>query len=185
MSMKTPAYNLPARALHWLVLGLLVVQYIGAQIMPEGEDDAAVTAPAAGSLVDWHMSLGVLIGLVILVRLAWRVTWKAPAPPQNQPAWQEKAASLTHLALYGLLVLIPLAGWAWASALGWTVTLFHTLSLPPLVAAGTWPDLFGNLHALMGNLMLAAVGLHLIAALWHQYVLRDGLLGRMWPGRNG
>lgn len=182
MGMQTPAYNLPARVLHWLVLGLLTVQVIGAQIMPEGEDEGVQSAPAVGSLVDWHMSLGVLIGLVVLVRLAWRATWTAPALAEALPAWQEKAAHITHRTLYGLLLAIPLAGWAWASANGWTVTLFHTLSLPALLPKGTLPDLLGDLHALMANLILAVVGLHVAAALWHQYVLRDNLLGRMWRG---
>ena len=185
MTMPTPTYNLPARVLHWLVLGLLTVQFIGAQIMPEGEDEAVQSAPAAGSLVDWHMSLGVLIALVIVVRLAWRATWTAPALPDALPAWQEKAARLTHVALYGLLLAIPFAGWAWASAKGWTVTLFHTLALPALLPSGTLTELFGDLHALLANLMLAMVVLHVAAALWHQYVLRDNLLARMWRGPRG
>ena len=185
MSTQTPGYNLPARVLHWLVLGLLTVQFIGAQILPEGEDGAVQSQPAAGSLVDWHMSLGVLIALVVLVRLAWRATWTAPPLPTALPAWQEKASRLTHLALYGLLLTIPLAGWAWASAKGWTVTLFHTASLPGLVSSGTLPDLLGNLHALLANLMLAAAGLHVAAALWHHFVLRDGLLSRMWRSPQG
>lgn len=185
MSMPTPAYNLPARALHWLVLALLTVQFIGAQIMPEGEDEGMQSAPLAGSLVDWHMSLGVLIALVVLVRLAWRATWTTPPLPEALPAWQEKAARLTHMALYGLLLAIPLAGWAYASAKGWTVTLFHTFSLPGLLPTGTVPDLLGDLHGLMANLMLAVAGLHVAAALWHHYLLRDGLLARMWRGPRG
>ena len=185
MNEQSATYNLPARALHWLVLGLLVVQFIGAQIMPEAEDDAPTTAPATGSLVDWHMSLGVLIGLVILVRLAWRLSSTAPALPDTVSAWQEKAARVTHLALYGLLLAIPLVGWAWASANGWTVTLFHTAILPALLPTGTLTDLFGDLHALLANLMLAAVGLHVAAALWHHYVLGDNLLARMWRGPQG
>jgi cytochrome b561 len=89
------------------------------------------------------------------------------------------------MALYGLLLAIPLAGWAYASAKGWTVTLFHTFSLPGLLPTGTLPDLLGDLHGLMANLMLAVAGLHVAAALWHHSLLRDGLLARMWRGPRG
>jgi cytochrome b561 len=175
-------YNLPARALHWLVFLLLAVQYLVVQVMPEGDDGPPV-APAAGSLLDWHMSMGALIGLVVIVRIAWRLTYRAPALPAAMPLWQVRLAKLTHLVLYALLLGLPLAGWAWASARGWTVTLFHVVDLPALVAPGTWPRAFGRLHALMGNLMIAAAGVHVAAALWHHFVARDGVLFTMWPRR--
>ncbi len=98
----------------------------------------------------------------------------------------QHAAQVTHLALYALLLVLPLLGWANASSRGWTVSLFGLLPLPPLLPTGaaTGPVL-GDLHGLAATLLLVGVGLHVAAVLYHQVLLKDRLLQRMFPESAG
>jgi cytochrome b561 len=93
------------------------------------------------------------------------------------------AASVTHGLLYVLLIALPLMGWANASAHGWTVSLFHVVPLPALAAAGSaFGHTLGDVHKLTAWVLLGLIGLHVAAALFHQFVIRDGTLSRMLPG---
>jgi cytochrome b561 len=98
------------------------------------------------------------------------------------PAWQQRLAALTHVALYGLLLLVPLIGWAYSSAAGFPVVWFGVLPLPDLLPKDkVLAELVKPWHAVAAFSLGALVVLHLAAALKHQFVDRDGLMRRMWP----
>ena len=89
-----------------------------------------------------------------------------------------------YATLYFLLLIVPLLGWAAASARGWRVTLFPGLALPALLPRGSKSGfLAGDVHSFLAYTLLAIVGLHIAAALYHRLVLHDGVLARMLPGR--
>src|ERR1700688_318944 len=115
---EAPAYGPVAKLLHWLVALLLVAQYAIAWTMPPIHRG---TVP--DGLISLHLSLGVLIMLAIVARVAWRVTHRAPAEPDDLPLWQRLAARATHILLYGILVVLAVLGWAHASSRGWSVGL--------------------------------------------------------------
>lgn len=104
------AYDSVQKTLHWLVTALVVLQFVLAWTMPEIKRGQ----PATG-LVDLHLSVGATILVLLLLRLAWRVTHPVPPVPDDLPVWQQWASRMTHYAFYVLLVVMPLAGWAWAS----------------------------------------------------------------------
>ena len=168
-----------AKLLHWTIVGLLIVQFAIAWTMP---DIGRNTKPE--TLINLHLSFGVLILAVAVVRLAWRLMHGEPAPLDGVPPWQVQSARAVHWLLYLLLFVVPILGWMNASYRGFPITLFGLFELPKLLATRTpgfrWT---GDIHGLLANyLMLALVGLHVAAALYHYFIRRDGVLQRMLPG---
>src|SRR5665213_829975 len=99
-------YTPTAKVLHWLVVALLLAQYTIAWNMPHiGRN----TKP--DTIINLHFSLGVLVFVVVLVRLAWRWTHAEPVPLDGIPPWQVTTARLVHGLLYALLLVIPVLGW--------------------------------------------------------------------------
>jgi cytochrome b561 len=175
---KTAGYTSTAKSLHWLILALLIVQFIVAWTMPEMRRDTPVT-----TLISLHFTIGIVILAVAIVRLAWRVTHGEPAPEQGLPPWQTTSARVVHWLLYLLLFVLPMLGWINASWRGMPIVMFG-LELPKLVATRVpgwgWT---GDVHGLLSNyLLLPLVGLHVAAALYHYFVRRDRVLQRMLPG---
>jgi cytochrome b561 len=170
-----PGYTGTAKALHWLIVALLIVQFILAWTMPELRRG---TKPE--TLVNLHFSFGILILALAVVRLAWRATHGEPAPEDGLPPWQVRSARLVHWLLYLLLFVLPILGWISASWRGLPVAMFG-VQLPQLVASRApgfgWA---GNVHRLLATYaLLGLVGLHVAAALYHYFVRRDRVLQRM------
>jgi cytochrome b561 len=176
--MAVRVYNGGAKLLHWLVVGLLVVQFAVAWTMPDIHKD---TKPV--DLIAWHLSIGTAILLVMLVRLAWRTASAVPPPPAALPAPLRVLSRATHFLLYALLIVLPLLGWINANARGWTVHLFAMIPLPALASSGaSWGRAMGDVHQIVAWVLLGVAALHVTGALYHQFVLRDGLLRRMGIG---
>lgn len=176
--MVVHAYNGGAKLLHWLVVALLGVQFAIAWTMPDIHKD---TKPV--DLIAWHLSVGTCILLVMLVRLAWRAASTVPPPPTDLPASLRLLSRATHFLLYALLIVLPLLGWINASARGWDVRLFGVVKLPALASSGApWGREMGDVHQIVAWVLLGVAGLHVAGALYHQFILRDGLLRRMGVG---
>ena len=174
---KTSGYTTTAKSLHWLILVLLIVQFIFAWTMPDIGRNTPVT-----TLISLHFTMGIVILAVAIVRLAWRVTHGEPEPDAGMPPWQTTSARIVHWLLYALLFVLPLLGWINASWRGMRIVMFG-LELPHLVAtrAAGW-GWTGDVHALLSNyVLLTLVGLHVAAALYHYFIRRDGVLQRMLP----
>ena len=172
-------YTGTAKALHWLIVALLIVQFILAWTMPEIRRDTPVT-----TLIGLHFSFGVSILAVAVIRLLLRVVRGVPVPEAGIPGWQETSSQIVHWLLYALLLIVPLLGWINADFRGMPVGLVG-FEMPPLIAARApgW-QWTGDVHGLLANYaMLALVGIHVAAALYHHFVMGDGVLRRMLPGR--
>ena len=172
-------YGAVTKLTHWVMFFLIAAQFIVAWVMPPIERG---TKPEFW--INLHLSLGALLLLLIAFRLAWRVTQDIPPPPGDTPLWQRWSARLTHATLYVLLVVLPLTGWAAASVRGWRVTLFGLFDLPALLPRGTKLGFqAGDVHAdILSWVLLAVIGLHVGAALYHRFIKRDNVLQRMLPG---
>ncbi len=174
---KGASYNGFAKALHWLILALLIVQFIFAWTMPHIGRDTPVT-----TLISLHFSFGVVIIAVAIVRLLWRIAHVEPPPEDGIPPWQTASARLVHWLLYILLFAVPVLGWINASYRGMPVTLFG-LGLPKLMAtrAPGW-GWTGDVHSFIATyVLLGFVAAHVFAALYHYLVRRDRVLQRMLP----
>jgi len=155
---------------------MLTVEFLTGWLMP---DMHRYVTPAG--LISFHMSFGIAILLVALTRLLLRFILPVPALERGSPWWQEMAAKWTHYLLYALVIILPITGWWLASSHGWTVTLFGLFTLPPLVQSSNTEYLADVVHVGTGIIVLGLIGLHVLAALYHYYVLKDKTLQRMLP----
>lgn len=172
-------YGSIAQLLHWLVVALLILQFSLAALaddLPDGLEKLA--------LLSRHKSVGITILAVATLRVAWRVLDRPPPPPP-MPRWQRVAASINHWGLYALLFAMPLSGWVMSSAANYPVSWFGLFQLPDLVGTShELHELLEEVHEALAAVLLALIGLHVLAALKHQFFDRDGLLARMLPWGN-
>lgn len=171
-------YGPVALGLHWLTFVLVFTQIaLGFQgaLLPPGFDKLVVLAR--------HKSLGITIFGLTAVRLVWRAANPPPEPPAAMSRLERRAARISHGALYVLLLTMPIAGWLGSSASGISVSWFDVVALPDLLGPNkALAHLLFGIHALMAWLLIAILGLHIGAALWHHFVKRDTVLRRMLPG---
>lgn len=134
-------------------------------------------------LLEGHRNVGLGVLALFFARFALRFRPRRPIPADRSPRPLRWLATLNHLALYALLLAQPLLGWALSDAQGKPVDLLGA-KLPALVMADEdLADALQGWHQWAAWLLLGLVVLHAGAALWHHFVLRDGVLRRMLPPR--
>jgi cytochrome b561 len=181
-SAASPRYHGVAIALHWvLALALAAIFGVGLYMAD------LPFSPLRLKLYNWHKWAGVVILALSALRLLWRATHRPPAlPPKIEaamPGWQVAAHHATHGLLYALFFAVPLIGWAYSSAAGFSIVLFGVLPLPDFVGADkALAALIKPWHELSAFALAALAALHVAAALKHQLLDRDGLVLRMLPG---
>ena len=174
----TDRYSKLSIALHWLMV--LVIAGVFTTIELHGKFPRG--SEMREGLETWHFMLGLSVLALVIVRIAARLMTPSPAP-LPEPAWRKWSSKATHLALYALMLGMPLAGWTILSAAGQPIPFFG-LELPPLVGPDKeLAETIEELHELGGEIGYWLIGLHALAALFHHYVLKDGVLLRMMPRR--
>lgn len=162
-------------AAHWLS-ALAVILAFGLIWIREALDEDAL----GKLLLAWHRQLGLLVLLLLAVRLIAR--WRQSQQGQTLPPLLHCASQATQWLFYLLLLAMPLLGWAMTSAQGHPLQLFNLAPLPPLLSVD--PDLADSLqewHELGATCLLGLIALHVLAALWHHWLRRDGVLASMLP----
>ncbi len=180
----TKRYSLTAIVLHW-VLGLALIGIFAVGLYMTD----LPFSPTRLKLYNWHKWAGITILALSALRLLWRLTHRPPELPGKisaaMPAWQHWAHHGTHHALYALFFLVPLIGWAYSSAAGFPIVIFGVLPLPDFVPADkALAEMIKPFHELSAFALIGLAGLHIAAALKHQWIDRDGLINRMLPGRD-
>lgn len=171
-----PRYAKVAIWLHWLI-GLAVLANIGLAMLTE--DMSRETHVAAMGI---HKALGIAILALTALRIIWRLGHKPPPLPTTTPTWQRMVSKAVHFAFYMLLILLPLSGWVWMSAADRPIDFFGLFTVPNIAAPDeSLADVMHDRHEVLGLTMLALAAIHILAALKHQFVDRDGLIGRMNP----
>jgi cytochrome b561 len=172
-------YGFVAQGLHWLIVGLLILQVTLGKIaddLPLGLERLVMMAR--------HKSVGITILALAAFRLGWRL-FDPPPPLPPMPAWQRTAARLSHGAFYVLLFALPVTGWLMSSAANYPVSWFGLVQLPNLVAPDKGLEhLLEDVHETLVKVLVVLAIVHVLAALKHQFVDRDGLLWRMLPWRS-
>jgi cytochrome b561 len=168
-------YTPVAKGLHWLmavlILGLLSIGLYMADLP---------LSPQKLELYSWHKWAGVTVFVLVWLRLAWRVTHRPPALPEGMSPLMRLAAHAGHAALYGLMVVIPLSGWLMSSAKGFQTVWFGVLPIPDLIGKDkALGDLLKEVHEALNWLLMLTLAGHVLAALWHHFVLKDDTLRRM------
>jgi cytochrome b561 len=165
------------RALHWLMaVCILAMLFIGVGMV-------STVRPDYLSLVSIHKPLGIAILVLALIRLVVRVTRGAPPLPAAMPEPMKLAARLSHLAFYLLMIGLPLIGWGMLSAADYPVVVFG-IHLPRFLPhSNGLHTLLWNAHKTLALCLFALIVIHLIAALLHALVRRDGVFKTMAPWR--
>lgn len=177
---RPPAYRRAARWLHWTVAVAVLLMIPAGLIMTQ----EGLARPVQDALFLFHKNVGAVLILVIAVRVIYRLTHRPPPLPDTMPAWQKRAAAVSHGVLYALLIVIPISGFVRVRAGGFPIELLDRLGFGPWLAKSEpLADAASAFHATAGFVLIAMLALHIGAALHHALIRRDGVWQRMWPGR--
>ena len=172
-------YTATAKALHWGI-AVLIFGMLGLGFYMTGLD----LSPTKLQLFSWHKWAGVTVFMLVVVRLAWRVSHQPPALPPHMAPIERLAAHAGHLLLYVLMVAIPLTGWLMSSAKGFQTVWFGVLPIPDLLAKDkALGDLLQTVHLALNFTLIAVLVGHVGAALKHHFLNKDDVLTRMLPRR--
>lgn len=176
MTGEIQRFNPLQRLLHWVMaVCVLTMFFIGVGMV-------STVMPKFLPLMATHKSLGIAILVLVLIRIAVRLRYGAPALPADLPPVIKLGAELSHYALYALLIAMPLLGWAMQSAADYPIVIFGDFRLPPIVPqSDSLHTLFWDAHYYLAFCFFALVLLHIAAALYHALVRRDGVFEAMAP----
>ena len=169
-----------SQLLHWLIVLLVLVLAIVGLTMGE-----LPKTPKYFWVYTMHKSTGITVLALVLVRIAWRLYAGAPKPVAGTPNWQSRIASVTHFALYALLLAMPLSGWVYDSASGLRPFRWYGLVEMPKLSGPNQglSELSNNAHELLFWVLVALVVMHAAAAFYHHMFQNDATLTRMLPRR--
>jgi cytochrome b561 len=172
----TRQFTVIAKWLHWLI-ALLMLSVLGAawNFAFQAPEDRAGAIPV-------HVSIGLIVVLLTLLRLAWRKAAPPPPIPQTTPGWMQRGAAIGHFLLYALILLQGVLG-IWMAALSPVdIRFFNMFNISELApaSAGSVAAL-RQIHFAVACLLTATIAAHVLAAFWHHFVLRDDVLIRMLP----
>lgn len=189
-------YDSISQVLHWTIALLVLVLLV---IGKSGLVD--LDHPASAGFM-WHGSLGVLVLVLVAARFLWALVSPPPEFPSTMSRMGRIAARTMHVSLYVLLIALPLSGWLAASSEGSHINFFNVATLPrwepagpmgtgsaavprtqaaPAAAGEERESLAEESHELLSDALILLASLHILAALKHQFVDRDGLIRRMLP----
>lgn len=181
-------YGSVAMTFHWIIALLLILNITLGLYMGE----LPRTDPSKFMIVQLHKSFGLTILLLSILRLGWRLMNTVPALPLGMHPIVAFFARATHITFYVLIIVIPLTGWIMVSAspLGNGTLFFNLFTLPNLplfqglarAELRPWHELFESAHVFLAWSAIVLVPIHVIAALYHQFLRRDDVLRRMVPG---
>lgn len=166
-----------AQLFHWLIVALIVTQYVLVQIfedMPLGM--------AKIKMIGNHKAVGMTVLMLAVLRLIWR--WANPVPPLpgTLKSYERRLAHISHILLYVLIFSIPLSGWIMSSVANIPVSYFGLFTFPDLVGPNkSLVDQVKEVHEILNVILLVTVAVHVAAALKHHFILKDNVLKRMLP----
>jgi cytochrome b561 len=170
-------YDSTAKVLHWLVVALLLAQYLIGWLMPDIH-----RGMKPGDAMTWHISVGIVILALIVLRLVWRLTHRV-APESSLEPWQRAGAEAVHWLLYVLVLLTTISGWLFASFRGWSISFFFLAPMPMLSSENTTAlRAINHWHQKFEWTLLILIGLHVLAALVNLLFYRNRVMQRILPG---
>jgi cytochrome b561 len=175
-------YGTVARILHWLTVVLVGVTIPVAFLMTSELQDRALQ----DALFVFHKGIGPIILLVVIMRILWRLFHGAPALPTTLPRFQQIVSKIVHIGLYVGLLTMAVSGYVRVITGGFPIELLNAVGVPPLLPRNeVVAETAKMIHRSAAWGLLGLIALHVAAALYHQFVMRDGIMARMWPPLGG
>ena len=176
MTSRRTRFAAPQRFLHWFMAACIIsMLFIGVGMI-------STIAPKYLTLIQIHKVLGIAILALVLIRLALRAHYGAPALPADLPMPMKLAAELSQYVLYGLMIGMPLIGWGMLSAASHPVILVSSVHLPPILPVNAHLySLLQRAHYFLGFAFFGLVLMHVAALLFHKLVRKDGVFETMAP----
>tara|TARA_R110000868_G_scaffold42158_21_gene143101 strand:+ start:10413 stop:10940 length:528 start_codon:yes stop_codon:yes gene_type:complete len=168
------SYSGVAKSLHWIIMVLVLLMLYG------GFTSESLPKEDRLGFFQTHAGLGLVILVLMLSRFVWRLSHPAPALPGDLPRWQQVASKATHHGLYLLVILQPILGLLIVSSSKFNLKAFGVLGLQ-VAPNETIHEIGETLHGLNAWIITALIGLHVVAALYHHFILKDNVLKRMLP----
>ena len=173
----TRAWGAVSKTLHWLIVLLIISQWL----IAEHADDLPNGAAKLRTL-DLHKSIGMTVFMLAIIRLVWRLANPVPSLDGLAKGWERFAASFSHLALYALIFAMPITGWLMSSAHAYSVSWFHLFQWPDLLQPDhELAERLESLHKLLFKILVGVAVLHVLGALKHHFIDRNEVLKRMLP----
>ena len=175
MTVSSARYSLTHRVLHWTMAVAILIAIPGGIVMG--------SLPPGGlqnNVYDLHKSLGVLVLVLAIVRIVVKRRNGVPAPASGLPAWQVMASTSVHHALYALMVVVPALGFVANSFYGAPIPFFWLFTIPTFTPHNE--DIAGaifSVHTALAILFSLLIAVHIAAALYHRYALKDAVFARM------
>jgi cytochrome b561 len=166
--------------LHWLIFILMIGVYASIELrvfFPKGSEPRE-------AIKILHFMLGLTVMLLVVIRIYARFSGHTPVIQPTLSPSQQFAARIGHLALYGLMIFLPILGWLMLSADGKPIPFFG-LELPALIEENkTLAKQLKKIHETIGVLGYYLIALHITAAFYHHYIKKDNTLIRMLPSKH-
>lgn len=174
-------YSTGAMIFHWLIAVLVIVNW---RIVEAAEHLADAEK---GALIGNHKAIGISILVLTLARLAWRLMHKVPPLPQGMANWERILSRSVHVIFYVMLIGLPLGGWLAGSFAGRDISYFGAFTIPalPVGKDGELAKSIIGLHKTGGEILIYLIALHILGALKHTFVDKDGGITRMLPWGRG
>jgi cytochrome b561 len=171
-------YGTVARILHWLTFVLVCVTIPVGFLMTSELQDRSVQ----NALFIFHKGIGPIILVVVMVRILWRMFHSSPALPATLPRLQRIVSKVVHFGLYAGLLTMAVSGYVRVIAGGFPIELLNSIGVPPLLPRNDGvAETAKMIHRSAAWGLLCLIALHVGAALYHRFVMRDGIMARMWP----
>ncbi len=173
-------YGRMSMSLHWVMVVLIIIMYTLGWYMvdlPKGDE--------RHFFFTTHKSIGLTVAMLAVLRIFWRQICDLPGKPEGMPRWKWVVAELTHGLLYVMMFLQPLTGYLSSSYSGYK-TRYFGIPLPQWAAKDqVLNELLTEFHVICSLVLLGLIVLHVLAALSHLMLLKDGVFQRMWPAPRG
>jgi len=175
---KNAQYSFVARVLHWLVAGMIVAQYLLAELAEYAKESGEALQQLI--LLANHKSIGMTIFTLAVVRVLWRLLNQPPPLPTSISVVQRKVSHIAHWSIYALIFALPVSGWLMSSANAYSVSWFNVFVFPDLITVNTsLASNFNRIHEILAYALLILSLLHIVAAIKHNVFDQDGVLQRM------
>ncbi len=172
---KPSHYSKKMILLHWGIALLVTIHLVNALTLHLLRDIQTVLI-----IQELHRSFGLLIVITMVIRLVIRSIDKSPELSKNLPNWQKRAAQITHLGFYLILLTAPFIGWAYTNSIGMPVSFFWILPMPELIAYN--PEVgfvLLDLHIYMAFILLALITVHIAGSFYNKFVLKNSIFEKM------